>query len=407
MLKHLIGHTPGTDSDLVKWTLDTVRKHLGMDVAYISEFVDDQSVLRHVDAPGLEEMIKPGDAHSLDDVYCRHILEGRLPELMPDTSLEPVAAAMPVTAMIGSHVSVPLRRPNGDTYGMFCCFGSAPNPSLNERDLGITRAFANLVAEQIGREFDRNKEVAEKKGLIRNLIAKQDFSLVYQPIVDLYTNRPAGFECLTRFDAQPSRTPDIWFNEAADVGLGTDLELTVLRHMLATMLHFPDEMSISINAGPETLQHADFAGLFAGLPFDRIVLEVTEHARIADYDALSQALRPLREKGMKLAVDDAGAGYSSLHHVLKLRPDIIKLDMSLTKNVDTDPAKRSLAAAMLLFARQTGSVIVAEGIEKKSELEALKALGISRGQGYLLSRPLVLADALRFAGGGAASRASA
>lgn len=394
ILQHLAREKSLAASDTIKRALETVRTHLDMDVAYVSEFVDGYSVFREVDAPGLEELVKVGDGNSLDDVYCRHILEGRLPELMPDTSKEPIAVAMPITAMIGSHVSVPLRRTDGETYGMFCCFSSKPNPSLNERDLNIMRAFASLAAEQIGRDLETNREHDEKTARIRSAIDAEAFSPVLQPIVDLYSNQTVGYECLTRFAALPVRTPDVWFNEAAEVGLGTELELAALRAALKCLAHLPDDVTLSLNTAPETLLHDGFAAIFDGLPLNRVVLEVTEHAEAADYDALRVALKPLRDEGLKLAVDDAGAGYASLHHILKLEPDMIKLDMSLTRDVNTDPAKRSLAAALLLFARQTGSEIVAEGIETPEELEVLKALGISKGQGYLLGRPAPLNEAV-------------
>jgi EAL domain-containing protein (putative c-di-GMP-specific phosphodiesterase class I) len=101
----------------------------------------------------------------------------------------------------------------------------------------------------------------------------------------------------------------------------------------------------------------------------------------------------LRERGVRLAIDDAGAGYSSLRHILQLRPDLIKLDMSLTRNICIDPARKALAAAMVNFARDTGSQIIAEGVETASEFATLRALGAEKAQGYFLGRPLPLEDA--------------
>lgn len=119
-------------------------------------------------------------------------------------------------------------------------------------------------------------------------------------------------------------------------------------------------------------------------------MELTEHAAIACYAELGKALEPIRFLGVKLAIDDAGAGYSGLQHIVRLRPDILKLDVSLTRGIETDPAKRSLAAAMMHFARETRALIVAEGIETEAEHATLRRLGIHRGQGYLLGRPLTL-----------------
>jgi GAF domain-containing protein len=129
---------------VVQRALAAIRAHLGMDVAYISQFVGDEMVLREVDAPGQETLVKVGDAHSLNDTYCRHILAGRIPELMPNTADHPLAASMPITGAlpIGRHMSVPVRLADGSEYGMFCCLGFAPDESLHERDLNMMRAFA-------------------------------------------------------------------------------------------------------------------------------------------------------------------------------------------------------------------------------------------------------------------------
>jgi GAF domain-containing protein len=137
--------------DIIQDALVAIRNHFGMEVAYFSEFSEGRSIFRRVDAPGLEHLIKVGDSHSLDDVYCNHILEGRLPELIPDTSLVPLAWGMPITAAvpIGSHVSMPIRLLDGTPFGMFCCLSPRPIPSLNERDLATMRVFASLAAKQV------------------------------------------------------------------------------------------------------------------------------------------------------------------------------------------------------------------------------------------------------------------
>jgi EAL domain-containing protein (putative c-di-GMP-specific phosphodiesterase class I) len=117
-----------------------------------------------------------------------------------------------------------------------------------------------------------------------------------------------------------------------------------------------------------------------------VVLEVTEHAPIDSYAGLSDALTGLRGH-VRIAVDDAGAGYAGLQHILQIRPDIVKLDISPVRDLDTDPVRRALISGMVSFARDAGFVLLAEGIETESELVALRALGVSLGQGYLLGRP--------------------
>jgi hypothetical protein len=118
--------------DIIDGFLRAARTHLGLQVAYVSEFIGNDALYCHVDAPGLDALIKPGDRRSLDDVYCRHILAGRLPELIPDTTAEPVAQSLPITAAvpIGARVSVPLRLDGDQVFGMFCCLGPAADPGI-------------------------------------------------------------------------------------------------------------------------------------------------------------------------------------------------------------------------------------------------------------------------------------
>jgi EAL domain-containing protein (putative c-di-GMP-specific phosphodiesterase class I) len=388
------------DPSIVQKVLQSVRQHLGMEVAYVSEFVGNDSVFRTVDAPGLEAMIKPGDSRPLDDVYCLHILAGRLPELIPDTSEIEFTASMPITQAvpIGAHVSVPLRLSNGEVYGMFCCLSPHSNKSLNQRDLQVMRSFADIAAEQIEKEQSANRELAAKRERIADAIANKRFSIALQPIWEFQEDRLVGFECLSRFNAAPLRTPDLWFAEAAEVGLGVELEIAAIEAALVAGSKLPDDVYITINASADAIVHDAFAPTLETFPLARLVLEITEHAAVANYAVLSDRLGRLRQQGVRLAIDDAGAGHSGLKQIVSLRPDIIKLDMALTRNVDTDPARRALASALIYYAQETGCQILAEGIETTSELETLKMLGIMKGQGYLLGRPVPFTAALELAG---------
>jgi EAL domain-containing protein (putative c-di-GMP-specific phosphodiesterase class I) len=163
---------------------------------------------------------------------------------------------------------------------------------------------------------------------------------------------------------------------------------------LAALSSLPPDAYLAVNASPDTIFGDEAFNLLNGMPAERIVLEVTEHAHVEDYDRLRQGLAPLRQRGVRLAVDDAGAGYSSLQHILHLQPDLIKLDMSLTRHIDLDPARRALASALIGFARDTGSRIIAEGVETASELATLRALGVEHAQGYFLGRPMALDKAM-------------
>lgn len=384
------GGAAATAEGTVARALQIIRAHLGMDVAYVSEFVDGRSVFREVDAPGHEALIKIGDSQSLDDVYCRHIIEGRLPQLIPDTAKVALAAGMPITAAvpIGAHVSVPLVLPDGRIYGMFCCLAFTADDTLRDRDLRMLRAFADLAAFEIDRELATKRAHEERVERIRATIDGDRFAVHYQPIWDLEADRPIGMEALSRFQDAAGRGPDAWFAEAAEVGLSEELEIAAVRKALTAFAAMPGgEGYVAVNVSPETAIGAALPAALAGMPLDRIVLEITEHAHVADYDLLVERLKPLRARGLGLAVDDAGAGYASFQHILQLKPDLIKLDMGLTRCIDRDPARQALASALIQFVRETGSRIVAEGVETVEELATLRALGVTRAQGYLLGRP--------------------
>jgi len=380
----------GAKGFMIDRVLQSVRQHLGMEVAYVSEFVRNDSVFRVVDAPGLEALIKPGDSRSLDDVYCRHILAGRLPELIPDTSAVPFAKAMPITQAvpIGAHVSVPLTMSDGSVFGMFCCLSPHANHSLNDRDLQVMRAFAAIAAQHIDEDRRSSRDRDGRQARIAQIIDDRAFDIHVQPIWDFTSDRAVGFECLARFPQEPRRSPDKWFAEAAELGLGVPLELAAIEAALNQAGHLPDHIYLTINASAEGVMAPEFADIIGKVDPHRLVIEVTEHGVVQDYEGLLAKLDGFRRQGVRLAVDDAGAGYSGLQHIVRLKPDIIKLDMSLTRNVDADPARRALASALIFYARETGCQILAEGIERDAELKTLKLLGVSKGQGYWLGRPV-------------------
>jgi EAL domain-containing protein (putative c-di-GMP-specific phosphodiesterase class I) len=211
--------------------------------------------------------------------------------------------------------------------------------------------------------------------------------MVFQPIVEIQSMRTVGYEALARFDIEPRRPPDVWFGEAAAVGLGAELELLAVSSALDQLDRIPNDQLLSVNLSPTTAVSPLFAEVLRSHPLDRLVCEITEHANVDDYELLHASLRRAGREQVRLAVDDAGAGFASLRHILQLCPDVIKLDIGLVRDIDRDVVKRSLASALVSFARDIGSTIIAEGIETAGELAALRELGVAWGQGYHLARP--------------------
>lgn len=384
----------------VAQVLRTVRKHLSMDVAFIAHFREIDRVLEHVDSEGFSP-IHEGQTIPLEDGYCLKVVRGELPQLIPDTSLVPAAMAMPETRAIpiGAHLSVPIQLATGDIYGTLCCFSREPNLTLGERDLQMLRALAEVLASRIDEDLSSSRAKQEAADQIRFAIAMGAPRIVYQPIYSLDGDYIAGAEALSRFDLEPRRTPDVWFNAAHEAGAGMDLELCAIEHALVALDHLPASLSLSINTSPELLLSGLLEPVLRNLDLTRVVLEVTEHAAVGDYAPLLSALAPFRERGARLAIDDAGAGYASMRHILNLHADVIKLDMSLTRNIDKDANRRALAKGLIAFAHEIGSTITAEGVETESELEALRAIGVDKVQGYYLSMPKSLDEVLLAARG--------
>jgi EAL domain-containing protein (putative c-di-GMP-specific phosphodiesterase class I) len=216
--------------------------------------------------------------------------------------------------------------------------------------------------------------------------------MAYQPIVSLKSGVIVGVEALARFSLPPQRTPDRWFAEAGEIGLGTELQLMAVSRALPALDQLPDDVYVSVNVDPTTASSMLLAEIVEPWPAGRVVIELTEHAPASDYPALRDALDSYRRSGVRIAVDDAGAGFASLKHILELSPDIIKLDISIVRDVDTEASHRALASALVGFAREMNTELIAEGVETVGEALALDALGIRLMQGYYLARPGPISD---------------
>jgi EAL domain-containing protein (putative c-di-GMP-specific phosphodiesterase class I) len=226
--------------------------------------------------------------------------------------------------------------------------------------------------------------VAER---VRRALAERAFRIVYQPIVDLADGRAVAVEALSRFTSEPYGPPDTWFADAWQVGMGAELELAAFEAALANLDRIPDTCRVAINLSPSVITHPDLLLHVSAAEAHRVVIELTEHVAVHDYDRVRSAVAMLRVSGARLAVDDMGAGFASFRHIVKLAPDIIKLDRELVQDIDADPVRRSVVTAMVSFADDVGSDIVAEGIETRRELEAVRNLRIRYGQGMLIGKP--------------------
>jgi diguanylate cyclase (GGDEF)-like protein len=274
--------------------------------------------------------------------------------------------------------------------GVACYPAHAEDPKTLYESADGALYFAKSSGSGCTRLFDpktvSTSRTQGERAEIAALLERPDaITPAFQPIVSLSTGRVSGYEALARFPSPPDRRPDEWFALAHRVGLGATLEARAVAVALAAPDR-PHGAYLSFNLSPSAL---DSPEVLAVLPADLsgLVIEITEHERVSDESQLREQLAPLRERGARIAVDDAGAGYAGLQQVMRIHPDIIKLDRSLVAEVDKDPAKQALIDAFARFARGTGAVVCAEGIETAGELRVVADLDITYGQGFGLGKP--------------------
>jgi PAS domain S-box-containing protein len=244
--------------------------------------------------------------------------------------------------------------------------------------------------------LSERQQTEQLRSKIRKVIDNQSMRTVFQVIIDTTSGLAVGAEALTRFPPEESMmTPEKWFSAAARAGLGVELELAALRQALcAGSAGLPPDLFLSVNVSPATVLSGTLEKIIdeSGWSPAMMVVEITEHVSIENYAELSAHTTSLRRRGLRLAVDDAGAGYASFRHILALRPDYIKLDRALIAGIDNDPGKRALIKAVTSFAGDIGATVIAEGIENGDELCAATLLGVQGAQGFFICEPSPVAD---------------
>ncbi|GAA3338449.1 hypothetical protein GCM10020358_18550 [Amorphoplanes nipponensis] len=230
---------------------------------------------------------------------------------------------------------------------------------------------------------------------LREIIDFQAIQPTFQPVVHLEDGLVQAYEALARFDEAHFGSPAEAFAAAMAGGVGVELELVALERAFDYLHEMPAEAWMSANLSVEALLTPRVADTLLAHAGRNIAVELTEHTQVHDYPSLITVTEQLRAAGILIAVDDAGAGFASLSHILQLRPDIIKLDITLTRGIDIDPVRMALARSLVGFAEDIGAMLIAEGIETLAEHEKLRSLGVRLGQGYFMARPGPLPERAR------------
>ena len=310
--------------------------------------------------------------------------------------VEPAEDGVHTAAFVAAEIDIGAGSPiyaGGELVGLLWLGVSRPGTgSISTRKSSLLATaidYASILSAVAGPALADRRDVAATKARLQHALTALEFHPVFQPIVELESLTIVGYEALTRFN--DGTRPDLRFAEAASVGLGHAYELAAIEAALAAAPHLPQEAFLTLNMPPGlVLDNGHRLCEIIQATARRLILELTEHVPIEDYEAFRKAVEMLGN--VELAVDDTGAGFSSLRHILELRPAFAKLDISLVSGIDTDDLRQALVAGLVYFALRSGCHLIAEGVETENEVTALRRLGVEFAQGYLFGRPEPIAD---------------
>lgn len=350
----------------VQELLQEAREALGMPVAFIARSMSGRRVIAAVDAAG-PAPFSPGDEDAADG------------------------------AGLEAHVGVPIPLADGTVYGTLCAYGRQDRPA-DHRDATILHLVARSLGQRLSADAGRPAGAAPDRHAVvrdrlRQVLDADLLRVVYQPIVDVSSGEAVALEALTRFPDSFGRSTAEWFADAAEAGQTAALELAAIRHAAAALAELPRQVALTVNASAAVVLQPAFRRWLAGAAVERLILELTDQDPSYDEEAVLSALAPARAGGLRVAVDEAGAGYASMRPTtLRLEPDLLKLNVSLIRDVDTDRDKRALCRAIVAFAKSHGTRVVAVGVETAAQLTAVRRLDVDYVQGFHLAQPSLLPD---------------
>lgn len=282
-----------------------------------------------------------------------------------------------------------------DVFPKFGCYVGAAtayrDPNVRLERL-VHAALEEALDESTSREMS---DARERRVHLEEIIRAGTVRTLVHPILRLDDFTVIGYEALSRGpEGTEFERPDKLFRVAYDADLVLRLERLCRQRAFEAAVDLPKGKMLFINIEPEAVADPElrdimFTTLVAGTGVEpeNVVFEITERTAITDFASFRATLEYLRRLGFRVAVDDGGAGYGSLQSLAEVRPEWLKIDMSLVNEIDTDDIRRSLVTSMVTFAERIGVKLVAEGIERPEQLAVLRELGVEYGQGFLFCQP--------------------
>jgi EAL domain-containing protein (putative c-di-GMP-specific phosphodiesterase class I) len=375
-----------SDTELkVAELLQTAKRSLGLSLTFLTRLDGEVQHLEVVESS--IPLFHDGQTQPQATSLCQAILDGKLPSVIPNVAKLPEAKRLPAARFprIRSYISVPVSLSDGTLYGTFCAAGFMADKDLTKRDRALMEVLASAAATIIEPGVQERRRESAIRTRLQPVFDAGGPRIVLQPIVALCDGSRVGVEALSRFPEEWGQPPDEVFAHAASIGEGLELEMLAVRRAADAFLGVSGYLSINFSA--QTILDDRCLELLYDLPLERIVLELSEHDPVLDYQVLMDVLSPLRRKGLRLAIDDVGAGFASLRHILLTSPDVIKLDRSIVAGAADDPVLRRLVHSLSEFGHDAGAVVVAEGVETRQDATALRDAGVDYGQGWHFARP--------------------
>jgi len=258
-----------------------------------------------------------------------------------------------------------------------------------------SRHLIRTLAEAV--KIVSQRQTREKLDLcaqLKGVIGRRKLTAAFQPVRHLPDGKIHGYEALIRGPQGSSlERPNVLFAVAHENEMGVELETLCLETIFKNIPRAVNAGRLFVNASSHLLRHPIFLDDRNLKAINRshgdVVVEISEKEMVGDYSSFSEIVRRIRSSKLQIAIDDAGSGYSGLETILNLRPDYIKVADSLVRNLEGDPIKREIISSLAAIGSRIGAIVIAEGIEREEERDALVGLGIPFGQGFLLGRPAI------------------